>query len=662
MDTLYSALNEENREVRLLTIQPSSISERVLQCSLQTFSLKDDPQFAALSYVWGDAAVTEKVIINGVSMAVTTNLAAALRSLRTCRSKDEGSPVQELPVFLWVDAICINQQDVPERNSQVRLMRDIYRSTAKVVSWLGPEADGSTEVISIFRSMAFDLSQLTEDDDQFEWVQRYPHLVEDSYYTERAASKASYRLTSIMALWGRDYWRRTWIFQEIVLARDVLIMCGEECIPWQDVTAVDKWLGAIKINDEHPPFMRNFLAPHLALSASWMRGPVQEIETLRRLWHTPSSDSKIKKASLQILRRNTILRATDPRDKIYGLLGLMRFDIVPDYSKSVRDVFTEAAAKHLEYFGLGETLNQAGIGYEDTFGLPSWVPNWNNLPRYWNQASGILMATSRTIDFILDKSKPDVLNVLVFQLGKITDLEPVDFRDQGPQELSMRVLDFCQNALARYGDRPYPTGIPILQAILRLVLESRALISHPNPGPEVGIEQLEVPSETFFHLALAFEFFLCTAGTPIPATDDETFPHNSSFEENLHRLGIPTDERYHCYFSKLFLGSDGLLGFWKDKGKPLKPSTLAENDIDEGMRYNLTGRKVFYAENWYIGIGPPAMKHGDYVCAIVGCPFPVILRQDLEGFKYVGRCCIEGWKQFVKEVNGGFGPEEIEIH
>jgi hypothetical protein len=88
-----------------------------------------------------------------------------------------------------------------------------------------------------------------------------------------------------------------------------------------------------------------------------------------------------------------ILRATDPRDKIYRLLSLMRFNIVTDYSKSVRDVFTEAGATQLEYFGLGETLNQAGVGYEATFGLPSWVPNWNSLPRYWNQAPGILMAT-----------------------------------------------------------------------------------------------------------------------------------------------------------------------------------------------------------------------------------------------------------------------------
>jgi hypothetical protein len=73
-----------------------------------------------------------------------------------------------------------------------------------------------------------------------------------------------------------------------------------------------------------------------------------------------SSESEIKKASLEILRRNTILRATDSRDKIYGLLGLMRFDIVPNYSKSVRDVFTEAAAKHLEYFWIGRNSESSG--------------------------------------------------------------------------------------------------------------------------------------------------------------------------------------------------------------------------------------------------------------------------------------------------------------
>jgi hypothetical protein len=125
------------------------------------------------------------------------------------------------------------------------------------------------------------------------------------------------------------------------------------------------------------------------------------------------------------------------------------------------------------------------------------------------------------------------------------------------------------------------------------------LISHPSPGPKVGIEQLEVPSEAFFHLAVAFAFFLCSASTPWQVADGEIVPHNSSFEANLHRLGIPTDPGYfyHCYFSKQFLGSDVLLDFWKDKDKPFKPSTLARNDIDMGMRNNLTERKVFYADN-----------------------------------------------------------------
>jgi hypothetical protein len=82
--------------------------------------------------------------------------------------------------------------------------------------------------------------------------------MEDYYYTDLAVSKAQYWLSNINNLWRRDYWRRTWIFQEIVLARDILIMCGEECIPWQDLTAVDKWLEAIRITDKHHPFYAQF--------------------------------------------------------------------------------------------------------------------------------------------------------------------------------------------------------------------------------------------------------------------------------------------------------------------------------------------------------------------------------------------------------------------
>jgi hypothetical protein len=118
-DSIYDALNSEEREIRVLEFVPSWTGE--IRCRLHTVSLKSGPRFSALSYVWGDQNVTERIIVNGKYIRVTTNLAAALR-----RFKANWNMVfprrDEMELRLWADALCINQSLIPERNSQVQFM------------------------------------------------------------------------------------------------------------------------------------------------------------------------------------------------------------------------------------------------------------------------------------------------------------------------------------------------------------------------------------------------------------------------------------------------------------------------------------------------------------------------------------------------------------
>ncbi|KAH9203347.1 heterokaryon incompatibility, partial [Leptodontidium sp. 2 PMI_412] len=105
---------------------------------LSTVSLDDSPQFIALSYVWGDAAITEDIMVNGITMPVTVNLSSALKHVgkhwqKTFRGRKSSS------FQLWVDALCINQLDILERKEQILLMRLIYTSAELVLGWLGPE-------------------------------------------------------------------------------------------------------------------------------------------------------------------------------------------------------------------------------------------------------------------------------------------------------------------------------------------------------------------------------------------------------------------------------------------------------------------------------------------------------------------------------------------
>ena len=95
--------------------------------------LRDRPGYEALSYTWGDPLDTRTVMLKDQPFQVTKNLEAALRNLRHrlihgTKSNDR---------VLWIDAICINQTDIQERNVQVRRMLDIYKSATRVVIWLG---------------------------------------------------------------------------------------------------------------------------------------------------------------------------------------------------------------------------------------------------------------------------------------------------------------------------------------------------------------------------------------------------------------------------------------------------------------------------------------------------------------------------------------------
>jgi hypothetical protein len=121
----YHTLRQSRREFRLLKLLPGHLKDPI-SCELQVVSLDENPTYEPLSYVWGDPSVVVVAYLHNVPVNVTVNLAAALRRLR----KAEG------PRVLWVDALCINQEDSAERSQQVGLMQFIYQ-THHVIVWLG---------------------------------------------------------------------------------------------------------------------------------------------------------------------------------------------------------------------------------------------------------------------------------------------------------------------------------------------------------------------------------------------------------------------------------------------------------------------------------------------------------------------------------------------
>jgi hypothetical protein len=224
---LYNPLNTEAAEFRLLTILLNEDDELPVQCSLETCSLSQPPPYHALSYVWGDPGVAAEIIINDTPFQATRNLEQALRTIRY-RLKNElgiifrtnrtneveaaaGGPAElrlstSTEYRIWVDAVCINQQDVYERNRQVALMKDIYSSAHRVLVWFGPgdrDTDWLFEICEQYKKGDILQKLLPSDDARYKTVITFWRISE------------------------RPWWSRVWVLQEFVVARnDPVFLCG----------------------------------------------------------------------------------------------------------------------------------------------------------------------------------------------------------------------------------------------------------------------------------------------------------------------------------------------------------------------------------------------------------------------------------------------------
>jgi len=209
----YRSLRKGIREIRLLTIEGWENSSSQIACQLHHFELAHAPNYEALSYCWEDASVTREIFVDGHPFQVTTNLYAALKRLAE-RAKSK---------FLWIDAICINQSSIDEKNHQVPLMSALYSQADRVLVWLGEEADNSSLAIAFLQRWA-DACGEARKASKKEFVANPLTFI--LRYLQDPFDETSWKAAA--ALVHRPYWKRIWIIQEIVMARDRMIFCGRD--------------------------------------------------------------------------------------------------------------------------------------------------------------------------------------------------------------------------------------------------------------------------------------------------------------------------------------------------------------------------------------------------------------------------------------------------
>ena len=291
--------------------------------------------YEALSYTWGDSKKVCRISCGSECVAITANLAAALRQLRT----------PDNPRALWIDQVCINQDDVDERNKQVALMRKIYSQAENVVVWLGE--DGPDDEMA-FRFVPVLLSYLPPLSASHGGVARQGLVAR-----EALPIVGSPAWIALSRIFSRPYFRRSWIIQEVALARDAVVQCGPHVIDW-DLLATAS----------------SYQMGQLASDAENAHDAVAAIMGFHRNDH--GRGNNIVDALFMSYRFN----CTDPRDKVFAMLGLAQAPVLqPAYSARVEDVYLHTTQSLILDFGNLDIL--CCVSHPKHIAtLPSWVPDW----------------------------------------------------------------------------------------------------------------------------------------------------------------------------------------------------------------------------------------------------------------------------------------------
>ncbi|RDL34694.1 uncharacterized protein BP5553_07822 [Venustampulla echinocandica] len=327
---------EKSTHFRLFYLDPATPDSPLRRRgSLVECSLDNPPEYEALSYVWGIGDKDAIIGIDGSVLQITTSLSNVLLRLR----------LPDRVRALWIDQLCIDQTNPDERSEQVRQMGKIYQKAKGDLMWLGEESSSSRVA--------------------FGWVRQTVELF--FLKNTRAAgvdnmSRQQYEAVR-ETFSERPIWRRIWIVQEVLLSRNITLLCGGDSLDWSNLEkllATDSFQPTNMFRTAINKLLNHAFVTVIFL-VSWrnkiqrnVRVPLKDMLYMFRDWN-----------------------ATDERDKVYGLLGLVEdIEIVPDYKKSVCDVSIDTATAIVTQSLSLDFICSDRIGQlrEDVATLPSWVP------------------------------------------------------------------------------------------------------------------------------------------------------------------------------------------------------------------------------------------------------------------------------------------------
>ncbi|KAI9775913.1 MAG: hypothetical protein M1839_000702 [Geoglossum umbratile] len=340
--SLYQTLR--GGEIRLLTIRSQS------SYTLESVYLRDNPHYVAVSYCWGDVKDLRNVRVNDYEVQLRGHVCAMLSNLY----------YKHQVARLWLDMVCINQNDLDEKSEQVPMM------ATKVYAWLGeadPLIDCVFDVLQEFRDRRREAKYPTYFD-AAEQLSYHRQLFCDIYQDKAGALPEQSDLDDdrlheefnwLRPLYVRPYWRRVWIVQELVLAKVAVVCCGDKSIDFDDIYGLSLDWGSFEQGFETLAYQK--LKPH---TKGW--ATIQAICGHRRRREVVGWDMGGEAScpvDIETSERGDVAMLDEvigiyaqhhecklPIDKVYGFRELVpqwKESLVVDYKRSDLEVFLDVA-------------------------------------------------------------------------------------------------------------------------------------------------------------------------------------------------------------------------------------------------------------------------------------------------------------------------------
>jgi hypothetical protein len=571
--SLYDTAKLGPNQTRVLVVEPSAKIKDPIICRLEVATLSagfSSIDFDALSYVWGDLTDKREIQINGMVMSVTTSLEKAIRYLRNRKRTRR----------LWADAVCINQNDIPERNIQVQIMADVYRDAQKVLLWLGEPDKDIDKTIKWMKS--------TLPCGTFE-------ILESQKVAQRTKAKHSASDAGMKKIIEHSYWHRMWTCQEFALASwDPIVICGHNSFEagylWPALEAKDMLKDMTMLWTENGNTNNGFTAEFPCIQTS-----ILIRHAMMRRGQLPYRLAP----SLGLFLSMTCPRGCeDPKDKVYALYGLIdeknRLP-PPDYSKPLEDVVKETVAFLVNDQNDMDIYSFLGINSKsERPDFASWLPNLSD---------GNLNSPTCPAHYV--SRRLCSYGGLKFRVDEATS-----YRSQVSEDLSSLVLhgifvDPIRHSLI-FGKTIGEIRTQVIYIQQLLVERRQSTVSNHLNGRTANSS---IPTLTEIIKELGGQSLWLNLTPRIEDTADFLQPEDVEDE------------------FQSFLNEEVEVSSKKSIGH----KTPARSALESALQH-MYGRSFFITENGVFGVSVPDIEDGDDLVLLYGFKIPYVLRRSRQHF------------------------------